>query len=96
MKYSTQNISRTENNKAWEIRTDKELHELYGEAIISNLVKTEILQWFGHLERMDEGTTPKVVAWAVGTRRKKKRRRPRKRWSKEAVVQNMEERQIKN
>jgi hypothetical protein len=44
----------------WKIRTDRELRELYkGLDIVSE--KNKILEWIGHLVRMDHGRAVKKI-----------------------------------
>jgi hypothetical protein len=43
-------------------------------------IKTKQLQWYGHVQRMEEWGLPKVLEWRPSGRRK--RGRPRLTWAK--------------
>jgi hypothetical protein len=45
----------------WRIRTDQELRELYKDLDIVANIKQKRLEWFGHVVRMDHGTTVKKI-----------------------------------
>jgi len=57
-----------------------ELNELIGNAYIVRFIKSIRIAWLGHVMRMDDKRTPKIILkWkTTGTRT---RGRPRKRWT---------------
>jgi len=63
----------------WRIRTEQELRELYKDVDLLGDIKKLILEWTGHVVRMDKGRTDKKIFYSKqeGSRR---RGRPRFRW----------------
>jgi hypothetical protein len=63
----------------WRIRNDQELSELHKYVDVVADVKLEILEWIGHVVRMDQGRTVKKIfeSKPEGSRR---RGRPSLRW----------------
>jgi hypothetical protein len=64
---------------SWRIRMNHELNELIENADIVRFIQSRRIAWLGHVRRMDEKRTPKIVfGWKPIGRRI--RGRPRKRW----------------
>ncbi|KAK9731818.1 hypothetical protein QE152_g13344 [Popillia japonica] len=53
-------------------------------------IEQQQLRWFGHIVRMKENRTVKVI-WETETNKKKRRGRPRKKWSTE-IARNLQKR----
>lgn len=68
---------------AWRIRTNEEIHRLYGSADILTELRGRRLQWLGHVERMGEDRTARRV-WMAQPQGRRPPGRPRKRWSTQA------------
>jgi hypothetical protein len=63
----------------WRILTNKELYASVKKPTIIETIRLNRLQWFGHVQRMEENIIPKRVLYMnLGTRRL--RGRPRNRW----------------
>jgi hypothetical protein len=63
----------------WRIIMNHELNDLIKNADIVRYVKSERMDWLGHVRRMEGERIPKrVLEWKPMGRRN--RRRPRKRW----------------
>jgi hypothetical protein len=76
----------------WKIRTDQELRELYKELDIVADTKKKRLEWTGHVLRMDQGRTVKILeSKPEGSRRWG---RPRMRWL-EGVEKDLREMKVK-
>jgi len=78
----------------WERRTNAELYELYNDNKITDYIRGRRLQWLGHLERMDDSREVKRIAWRIPIG-KRKRGRPRRKW-REAVEEDLEQKQIRD
>lgn len=67
-------------------RMDKIKSEVVRERLkvkgVLDKIETQQLRWFGHIVRMDENRTAKVI-WEMATGGKRKRGRPRKTWNNE-------------
>jgi hypothetical protein len=64
----------------WRIRCNFELYRLMGGKDVVRFIKAQIIQWLGHVERMDEMAMPKRVL--KGKLHAKRRiERPRLRWT---------------
>jgi hypothetical protein len=65
---------------SWRIRINNELNELIGNADIVRFIRSRRIAWLGHVMRMDDKRTPKIILnWKpIGTRT---RGRPWKRWT---------------
>jgi hypothetical protein len=60
---------------------------------LSEVIKTKQLQWYGHVQRMEEGRLPKeVLEWRPSRRRK--RGRPKLTWA-EGIIGMMGEKGLK-
>lgn len=68
--------------EVWIRRTNEEVMNLYREPPISQVVKATRLRWLGHLERMSEERTAKMMK-NIDMGGTKKKGRPRKRWYEE-------------
>ena len=55
-----------ERDATWRIKTNGELYELRRHKNTINHIKTQILSWFGHLQRMPEDTIKKT--FTIGNR----------------------------
>ena len=40
------------------------MYEMFNEPLISTMVKSGKLRWWGHVEWMDEGSFAKIMPWA--------------------------------
>ena len=49
----------------WRIRTDQELSELYKDLDLVGDIKKQILEWIGHVVRMDQGRTDKKIFQSI-------------------------------
>jgi hypothetical protein len=59
-----------EDNGIWGIKTNKELDEIIKERIIINCVKSQLLSWVGHINRMPETSiVRKIYKWKPFTSR---------------------------
>lgn len=72
----------------WRIKKNRELYELYNSPIITNIWKSRILQWAGHVARADESTNIKK-ALRMEVNQARPRGRPRIRWI-DGVVEILE------
>jgi len=68
----------------FELRTNREVEELYGETNIIGVLKSSRLGWVGHVWR-SEGPIGLATDWEPDTRRP--RGRPRQRW-KDRITKN--------
>jgi hypothetical protein len=51
-------------NGAWTIRTNEEVHNLYGKDDIIRFIKSQRLRWWGHVYRMeDERNVKRLTQW---------------------------------
>ncbi|GFS67599.1 uncharacterized protein TNCV_4363001 [Trichonephila clavipes] len=59
-------------NGTWRRRSNLELFQSFKKSVIVNFIKTQRIQWAGHVVRMDEDHTTKNVfnAQPIGTRRR--------------------------
>jgi hypothetical protein len=64
-------------------RTNEEVMNLFKESRISQVAKAGRLRWLGHLERMPEQRTPKMLM-DINMEGQRKKGRPKKRWYEEA------------
>jgi hypothetical protein len=46
---------------SWRIRMNYELNELIGNADIVRFIKSRRIAWLGHVMRMDDKRTPKII-----------------------------------
>jgi hypothetical protein len=54
----------TSENGIWRIKTNKELHRMIKHKTIINFIRTQILGWLGHIERMQEtGIVEAIHSW---------------------------------
>jgi len=62
----------------WRRKFNKELQKELGLAPVTNYIKRQRLQWFGHITRKSKETTEAVIEWKPEGKRP--RGRPRKKW----------------
>jgi hypothetical protein len=48
-------------NGIWRIRYNKEIYTLHGDPELSTVIKLRILQWAGHVQRMESRSIPRIV-----------------------------------
>jgi hypothetical protein len=63
----------------WRIRNNQELRELCKDLDIAADIKSNRLEWLGHLVRMDYGRVVKISVSELERRRKRRRRKRRRR-----------------
>jgi hypothetical protein len=66
----------------WRTRTNRELEEMSKGENIVKWKKGQRISWLGHLERMEENRTPKMI-FSQELEGPRRRERPRKRWKEE-------------
>jgi hypothetical protein len=78
-------------NGTWRMRHNKEIYTLYGDPELSTVIELRILQWAGHVQRLESQSIPRMVM-AGQMCGKRPVGKPKKRWMdavKEASYQTL-------
>lgn len=69
----------------WRMRTNAEIHSLYGSPNVVDELAGRRLQWLGHLHRMEESRTARQV-WQATPASPRPPGRPRRRWTDQTML----------